>query len=199
MFTSDEPDKIKAMKQLSASKSDCVDCSLYEGATHVVMGSGSLDSRIVLVGEGPGRKEDEMGLPFVGSAGKLLDELLHEAGMKREDLFITNIVKCRPPNNRRPKKSEIQECVPILDEQLKIIKPRVIAPMGNSAVSYFFDRYSLGDAVIGKVHGEKFEVEENWGKITLVPLYHPAAAIYKRSLLEELKKDMKILKALGLL
>jgi uracil-DNA glycosylase family 4 len=184
------------MEHLVERKNDCTDCALHEGASQMVMGSGNLDSKIVLIGEGPGRKEDEMGLPFVGSAGKLLDELLDQAGMKRVDLFITNIVKCRPPKNRKPRKSEIKECEPILDDQLNIIKPCVIAPMGNSAVNYFFERYGLGEAVIGEVHGEKFEVEEKWGKVILIPLYHPAAAIYNRSLLEDLENDMKLLKTL---
>ena len=196
MYTSKDPSKIKAMEHLVERKNDCTDCALHEGASQMVMGSGNLDSKIVLIGEGPGRKEDEMGLPFVGSAGKLLDELLDQAGMKRVDLFITNIVKCRPPKNRKPRKSEIKECEPILNDQLNIIKPCVIAPMGNSSVNYFFERYGLGEAVIGEVHGEKFEVEEKWGKVILIPLYHPAAAIYNRSLLEDLENDMKLLKTL---
>jgi uracil-DNA glycosylase family 4 len=199
VFTSEDPNKIADMKRLSERNTKCTNCKLYECATHVVMGSGNLDSEIVLVGEAPGRKEDELGLPFVGTAGDLLDKLLDKICLRREDLFITNILKCRPPNNRRPKKGEISDCEPILIEQLRIVKPKVIVPMGNSAISYFFERYGLGNAVIGNVHGKMFEVENGWGKLTLLPLYHPAAAIYRRSLLSELENDMRILKSLKLL
>jgi len=174
----------------------CMRCGLWESRTNAVVGSGSLDTRIVLVGEAPGRTEDERGLPFVGRAGKVLDELLGKAGLSRDDLFIMNLVKCRPPNNRRPKRAEIGSCEPYLVEQLEIIKPRVIAPMGNSPLGFFLRRYELGRAVIGDVHGEEFLVDESWGRVTLFPLYHPAAAIYNRGLTEALEDDMKRLAGL---
>jgi len=174
----------------------CMRCGLWESRTNAVVGSGSLDTRIVLVGEAPGRTEDERGLPFVGRAGKVLDELLGKAGLSRDDLFIMNLVKCRPPNNRRPKRAEIGSCEPYLVEQLEIIKPRVIAPMGNSPLGFFLRRYELGRAVIGDVHGEEFLVDESWGRVTLFPLYHPAAAIYNRGLTEALEDDMERLAGL---
>jgi DNA polymerase len=158
---------------------------------NVVIGSGSLDADIVLVGEAPGRKEDESGLPFVGSAGKLLDGLLESAGLERESIFIGNILKCRPPGNRRPKKAEVESCEGYLMSQLEIIKPKVIAPMGNSSLAYFQSRFDIGGDVIGDAHGKIFDVETNWGKVKLMPLYHPAAAIYRRHLLGDLEKDMK--------
>jgi len=191
MYTSKSKEKTEHMNQITAEARSCLECSLGDTRKNVVVGSGSLDAEIVLIGEAPGRKEDESGLPFVGSAGKLLDELLDSAGLRREDIFIGNILKCRPPGNRRPKKGEVEACEVYLMRQLEIIKPRVIAPMGNSALSYFQRRFGLDEAVIGDAHGSVFDVETSWGKVKLVPLYHPAAAIYRRQLLGDLEKDMK--------
>ncbi|MCW4049181.1 MAG: uracil-DNA glycosylase [Candidatus Bathyarchaeota archaeon] len=191
MFTSSDSGKLTEMERLRGDAAQCTRCSLCETRINVVVGSGNLDSDIVLVGEAPGRKEDESGLPFVGSAGKLLDELLGGAGLDRADICIMNIIKCRPPKNRRPKKAEVRACESYLENQLKIMKPRIVAPMGNSALAYFFDRFNLGKAVVGDVHGERYVIEAPWGEITMIPLYHPAAAIYNRSLMDELKEDMK--------
>jgi uracil-DNA glycosylase family 4 len=191
MYHSTDEAKTRRMDGVRDRAQVCMRCGLWESRTNAVVGSGGLDSEIVLVGEAPGRTEDEMGLPFVGRAGKMLDEILGKAGLSRDDLFITNLVKCRPPNNRRPKRSEIGSCEPYLVEQLEIIEPRVIAPMGNSPLGYFFRRYGLKSAVIGDVHGEAFLVDEKWGRVTVFPLYHPAAAIYNRGLTEVLEDDMK--------
>ena len=196
MYTSKSKKKIEAMNEITSEARSCLECSLGENRKNVVVGSGSLDAEIVLIGEAPGRKEDESGLPFVGSAGKLLDSLLASAGLERESIFIGNILKCRPPGNRRPKKAEIESCESYLRRQLEIIKPRVLAPMGNSALSYFQSRYNLPEEPIGDAHGKVFYVEAPWGMIKLVPLYHPAAAIYKRELLGDLEKDMKKLASL---
>jgi uracil-DNA glycosylase family 4 len=190
VFTSEDSGKLQRMRRLRDRADACTLCGLSGSRTRAVVGSGSLDASIILVGEAPGRKEDESGLPFVGSAGKLLDRLLGEAGLSREDVFITNIVKCRPPGNRRPKKTEVEPCEPYLDEQLSIIRPHVVAPMGNSPLAYFQGRYGLPRKVVGDVHGEAFKVKESWGEVTLMPLYHPAAAIYNRRLLKELEEDM---------
>jgi len=196
VFTSGDSGKLQRMRLLSGRADACTLCGLSGSRSRVVVGSGSLDASIVLVGEAPGRKEDETGLPFVGSAGKLLDRLLAEAGLGRDDVFITNIVKCRPPGNRRPKRPEVEPCEPYLDEQLSIIMPRVVAPMGNSPLTYFQGRYGLPRRVVGDVHGEAFTVRESWGEVTLIPLYHPAAAIYNRRLLKELEEDMRKLSRL---
>ena len=191
MYRSEDRAKTVSMNQIMAQVRSCAHCGLSEIRTKVVLGEGNLDAKIVLVGEAPGRKEDESGLPFVGSAGKLLDNLLAVAGLVRDDIFIGNIIKCRPPKNRRPKKSEVSHCEGYMMEQLGIIKPEVIAPMGNSSLSYFQERFGLEKQVIGDVHGEVFEIDAPWGKIKLFPLYHPAAAIYRRHLLGELEEDMK--------
>ena len=191
MYTSKSKAKIEKMNHITSEARSCLRCELGEHRKNVVVGSGSLDANIVLVGEAPGRKEDESGLPFVGSAGKLLDNLLASAGLDREEIFIGNILKCRPPGNRRPKKTEIESCNEYLIRQLEIIKPKVIAPMGNSALSFFQSLYGLEEIVIGDAHGKLYEIDASWGKVNLIPLYHPAAAIYRRNLLGELEEDMK--------
>lgn len=172
----------------------CRLCRLCEGRKNPVPGEGSLDSPVVLVGEAPGRSEDEQGKPFVGSAGRLLDLMLGHAGLGRGDVYITNVVKCRPPENRRPRADEVNECTAHLDEQLSIIGPRVLAPMGNSSASYFFKKFGLERASIGEVHGKAFEVQADWGPVVVFPLYHPAAALYNRGLESEMRRDFEGLK-----
>ncbi|MCK4582736.1 uracil-DNA glycosylase [Candidatus Bathyarchaeota archaeon] len=196
MYHSTDEAKTTRMDALRDRAQSCTRCDLWESRTNAVVGSGSLDAEIVLVGEAPGRTEDESGLPFVGRAGKLLDDILGKAGLSRDDVFVMNVVKCRPPDNRRPKKVEMRSCEPYLVEQLEIIEPKIIAPMGNSPLSYFFRRYGLGRAVIGDVHGEEYRVDATWGRVTLFPLYHPAATIYNRGLTEMLEEDMKRLAGL---
>ena len=197
MYRSEDKKKIEEMNQITASIRSCMNCELAQTRTKVVIGAGTLDSRIALIGEAPGRKEDESGLPFVGSAGKLLDTLLSAAGLVRDDIFIGNILKCRPPKNRRPKKTEVRQCEEYLMKQLEVISPEIIAPMGNSSLSYFQEKLGLEKQVIGDIHGKVFEVETSWGNVKMVPLYHPAAAIYRRHLLFDLEKDMKTIGALA--
>jgi DNA polymerase len=189
-------DKTELFAGLVADVAKCRACGLCEGAKNRVNGEGDLNSHVVFVGEAPGRREDESGRPFVGSAGKLLNRLLAGAGLSRENVFISNVVRCRPPENRKPKGSEVEACSGHLDRLLGIIEPRVVAPMGNSAVEYIFDKYGLGEAVIGDAHGKQQKAKTQWGEIIVYPLYHPAAAIYNRKLLGELEEDMKRLAAL---
>jgi DNA polymerase len=174
----------------------CECCSLCEEAKNRVLGEGNPDSPVFFIGEAPGRREDETGRPFVGSAGKLFDILLAKVNLAREKVFIGNIVKCRPPGNRRPGKEEINSCSQHLEKQLSVIKPKVIAPMGNSAVDYIFEKYGIEKKVIGAAHGRSIEVMTCWGKVMIYPLYHPAAAIYNRELLSELEIDMASLRRL---
>jgi len=189
-------DKVRLFAELVEDVANCHGCGLCDGAKNRVNGEGDLDSRVVFLGEAPGRREDESGRPFVGSAGKLLDRLLAGAGLSRDKVFISNVVRCRPPGNRRPKWSEVEACSWHIERVLGIIAPRVVAPMGNSAVEFLFERYRLGEAVIGDVHGKPVEIEMPWGRVIVFPLYHPAAAIYNRKLLEELEADMRMLAAL---
>ena len=185
--------KEELIRRVSEKVRGCHLCALSEGRLNPVVGEGSLDSPVVFVGEGPGRKEDETGRPFVGSAGKLLDQLLARIGLDRSEVYITNVVKCRPPGNRRPKSGEIRTCAPYLDEQLAAISPRVVAPMGNSAAAHLLRRYGLGRASIGEIHGRALDAEAPWGRAVLFPLYHPAAVLYNRGLEAELTGDFESL------
>ncbi len=136
----------------------------------------------MLIGEGPGEQEDEEGRPFVGRAGRLLEELLEYVGLSREDVFITNVVKCRPPDNRDPRKSEIETCNPYLQRQIRLIQPKIICTLGNHATKTI-----IGKTGITKIHGDEFERD---GRI-IVPLYHPAAGLYDPNKIPEMKEDFK--------
>jgi uracil-DNA glycosylase len=185
-------EKLDNLKQQIFVDNPCP--GLADGAKNIVFGSGSVDAEIVFVGEAPGKKEDESGEPFVGSSGKLLDEMLEENSISRKDVYITNIVKFRPPNNRDPKDSEKESFWPYLLEQIKIIKPKVIATLGRHSGLAF--NKSLR---IGADHGKPMEMNlygEGEDKVIFVPLYHPAAALYNRSLRETLFQDFATLKEL---
>lgn len=155
---------------------------ICEQATNFVPGTGSPQASVVFVGEAPGASEDKQGVPFVGAAGKLLDTLLPEAGLVREDVFITNVVKARPPKNRDPRPDEVEHHLPWLVAQLDAIAPQVVIPLGRHAMGRFVDGVTITDA-----HGQIFES----GGRTIMPWYHPAAAIYNRSLRESLVEDAR--------
>lgn len=157
---------------------------LAEQANRLVMGDGNLDAEIVFIGEAPGKKEDEQGIPFVGAAGKFLNLMLEQAGMVRADVYITNIVKYRPPNNRDPKPAEKEAFWPYLLRQLEIIQPKVVITLGRHSMGYF-----LPNAVIGEVHGQLHQVQFGEQALTVIPLYHPAAALYNGALRQTLIDD----------
>ena len=192
----ERPRKEEKLEEIARQIRLCRSCGLCDGRFNAVPGEGDPDSPVVFVGEAPGREEDKHGRPFVGSAGKLLDRLLGEAGLKREAVYIANILKCRPPGNRRPKSDEMRACAQHLDGQLEVISPVIVAPMGNSAVGHLMKKYGLKRESIGRVHGEVFLVEASWGCIYIFPLYHPAAVLYNRRLQQELKKDLESLKGI---
>lgn len=150
-----------------------------------VPGHGNPQSKIVFVGEAPGQKEDEQGIPFVGQAGKLLDELLGTIELKREDVYITNVVKFRPPDNRDPTPEEKEACLPFLKMEIAIIKPTVIVPLGRHALTQFFTKMSISDA-----HGKPHVIGESY---TVFPIYHPAAALHNPGLRQALFDDFKAL------
>ena len=179
------------MRRLSEEIQKCRLCGLCSGRKNPVVGEGNLDAALMLVGEAPGRTEDEMGRPFVGAAGQHLDRLLQHIGLDREDVYIGNVVKCRPPNNRRPRPEEIEACSPHLERQLEIIEPGVIAPMGNSSIGYLMARFGLKHAPIGRIHGRQFRADAPWGVVVLFSLYHPAAAIYTRDLERVMMEDFE--------
>jgi uracil-DNA glycosylase family 4 len=171
----------------------CPRCpELARTRTQVVFGAGNADADLMFVGEAPGAKEDEQGVPFVGAAGKLLDQLLGEVGLARTDVFIANVLKCRPPGNRDPLPMEIENCSDYLMRQVELIGPRVICTLGN-----FSTKLLRGDPTgISKLHGQAEILVIGAHAVRLYPLFHPAAALYTRSLLDTLRADFARLPAL---
>ncbi len=163
-----------------------------------VIGEGNHDAQIMFVGEAPGENEAKTGRPFCGRAGKVLEKLLEGVGIKREEVYITNIVKDRPPKNRDPLPDEIAAYAPFLDRQIEIIRPKVIATLGRFSMQYVMNRYGLDFELdsISRIHGRVFETEVNGEKVKVVPLYHPAAAIYNQELIKQLEVDFKVLPTL---
>lgn len=157
---------------------------LAETATNLVMGDGNLNAEIVFIGEAPGKNEDEQGLPFVGAAGKFLNEMLARAGLERQDVYITNIVKYRPPNNRDPFPEEKKAFWPYLLKQLQIIQPKVVVTLGRHSMEYF-----LPGERISVIHGQAKRIRFGDEKLVIVPLYHPAAALYNGSMRQTLIDD----------
>ncbi len=160
-----------------------------------VIGEGSHHAKIMFIGEAPGKTEAETGRPFCGAAGRVLDELLESINLNRKEVYITNIVKDRPPMNRDPLPKEINFYAPFLDRQIEIIKPKVIAALGRFSMAYIMEKFGLKSELesISKIHGRIFAAIAPYGEIKIIPLYHPAVAVYGTSK-EILKKDFKILK-----
>lgn len=180
-------DKQKALTALNIMMDASCTCTLKKTATQAVPGEGSATAEIMFIGEAPGKKEDELGVPFIGAAGKFLAEMLAAIGLKREDIYITNIVKYRPPDNRDPLPQEIAACELWLHEQIKIIKPKVIVTLGRHAMEHF-----IPGKKISEVHGQSFpQTLPDIGTQTFFVLYHPAAALYNGSLRQTLIEDFK--------
>ncbi|KPK78855.1 MAG: DNA polymerase [candidate division Zixibacteria bacterium SM23_73] len=188
----------KELGKIKTEVLSCQKCLLYRNRTYPVIGEGSHCAKIFLCGEAPGFHEDKTGHPFCGAAGKVLDELLDSIGIKRDEVYICNILKCRPPKNREPKPEEIQACAPFLERQIKIIAPEVICTLGNYSTAFIFEKYGLKNQIqgISKVHGKVFEVKNLFRTIKIIPFYHPAVATYNQNMKEVLKKDFKILQRL---
>ena len=190
------------LKEVNTEILTCRKCPLYiereKSHFFAVPGEGSPQAKIIFVGEAPGLNEAKTGRPFCGAAGNILDELLEFAGIKREEVYITNIVKDRPPDNRNPKPEEIAACSPYLDRQIEEIKPEVICSLGNFSTSYIMEKYGLKEEIqgISKIHGRVFETETLFDKIKIAPLYHPAVATYNINMKKVLKDDFKVLKNL---
>ncbi|ACI19757.1 uracil-DNA glycosylase [Dictyoglomus thermophilum] len=180
--------KIDELEILRREAENCKNCSLWQQRTNLVFGEGNPNSSIMFIGEAPGFHEDQQGRPFVGAAGRLLTELIESMGLKREDIYIANVLKCRPPNNREPLPEEIKACFPFLRRQIEIINPKVICTLGRYAAYAI-----LGHSVnISNSHGKDYVVD---GKRIFVT-YHPAAALYHGKLLENIRKDFEKLKEL---
>ena len=176
----------------AAQTATCTRCALAEGRTQVVFGNGDPEADLMFVGEAPGFHEDKQGFPFVGQAGKLLDQLLGGIGLTRDMVFVANVLKCRPPGNRDPMPDEIEACESHLFRQVELIQPKVVATLGNFATKLLSGR-SLG---ITRVHGQEQEVTLASTTVLLYPLYHPAAALYTPSMLKALEDDFARLPAL---
>jgi uracil-DNA glycosylase family 4 len=172
-----------ALEDIHREIRTCRCCDLWRGRTNAVPGHGRHDADIMLVGEGPGYHEDIQGLPFVGAAGQFLNELLERAGIGRDQVFITNVVKCRPPNNRDPKPEEIAACNEYLLAQIALIKPRAIFTLGRFALATLVDEKLTS---IAKVHGRAYRKSG----IIYIPLYHPAAALHNERLRDTIVEDM---------
>jgi uracil-DNA glycosylase len=171
---------VDALKQIADEVRGCQNCGLYHTRKLSVPGEGPADAAIMFIGEGPGFNENEQGRPFVGAAGKFLEELLAKAGLKRKDVFICNVVKCRPPDNRDPEPSEIIACGKYLDRQIEAINPKVIVTLGRFSMAKFFP-----NARISLIHGKANRVND----CLVVAMYHPAAALHQPALRPDLEKD----------
>jgi uracil-DNA glycosylase len=169
----------------AAATATCTRCRLAQGRTQVVFGAGNPHADVMFVGEAPGFHEDKQGIPFVGQAGKLLDRLLAGVDLRREDVYIANVLKCRPPGNRDPQPDEIESCEPHLFRQIELIEPKVIATLGNFATKLLSGR-PLG---ITRVHGQEQPLTIAGRSVLLYPLYHPAAALYTPAMLKVLEAD----------
>ena len=174
----------EALEQVAQEVSVCTKCVLHYSRKIAVPGEGPANAKIMFIGEGPGFHENEQGRPFVGAAGKFLDELLAKIGMKRSEVFITNVVKCRPPANRDPLPEELEACSEYLERQIQAINPKVIVTLGRYSMARF-----LPNAKISDVHGQAMRVR---GRL-IVPMYHPAAALHQGSLKPVVERDFALL------
>ncbi|MEI6494842.1 MAG: uracil-DNA glycosylase [bacterium] len=191
--------RTELLKQIKDEVLGLTESPLYEFRVQSknlpVIGEGSHSAKIMFVGEAPGKNEAKTGRPFCGTAGKILDELLAGAGINRPDVYITNIVKDRPPQNRDPLPEEIRAYGPFLDRQVEIIQPKVIATLGRYSMKYIMEKFEIMNLFepISAAHGKVYEAQASYGPITIIPLYHPAAAIYSQALKPTLMKDFKVL------
>ena len=178
--------------QLYREVQECRRCPLYATRTQVVFGAGNADADLMFVGEAPGFHEDQQGIPFVGQAGKLLDRLLEGIGLTRADVYVANVLKCRPPGNRDPMPDEIEQCEPYLFRQIELIRPKVVATLGNFATKLLSGK----PTGITRVHGIEQETTIGGSRVLLYPIYHPAAALYTPAMLKVLEEDFARIPAL---
>ncbi|MCL4877464.1 MAG: uracil-DNA glycosylase [Anaerolineae bacterium] len=193
-------EKTEKLQALHDTLLNLTDSPLYEYRKQnnylPVLGQGSPDARIMFIGEAPGKKEAEKGMPFVGASGKFLDKMLEGINLKREDVYITNIVKDRPPDNRDPKPEEIRLYSPLLIQQIDIIQPAVFATLGRFSMEFVLKLFDVPEKSekISQLHGRMIEAQASYGKIHIVPLFHPAVALYTQSQKAILLEDFQVLK-----
>jgi len=193
--TSLSAEKAKALAEVAEEVAKCSRCRLWSSRTNPVPGHGNQDAEVMFVGEAPGYNEDVEGKPFVGAAGKFLDQLLSVAGLRRSEVFITNVLKCRPPGNRDPLPDEVEACSPYLDKQISIIRPKLVVCLGRHSASYVLSRGGVrvrsraGGTSISVVRGQVFRVRFDGFEFLVVPTYHPAAGLYNPKLRDKLMED----------
>ncbi|MDD3808622.1 MAG: uracil-DNA glycosylase [Candidatus Pacebacteria bacterium] len=194
-----ESENDKKLKKVKEEVLICRKCILGEERVknkyYPVIGEGDHQAKIMFIGEAPGLQEAKTGKPFCGRAGQILSDLLLSVGIKREDVYIANLLKCRPPNNRDPLSDEIQACAHFVEKQIEIIKPKVICPLGRYSMKFLMEMFGLSDKVdvISKIHGQMFECQGNFAGIVVVPFYHPAVATYNPNMKTVLLSDIKVL------
>jgi len=186
----------KKLKKIKEEVVDCQKCPLYKNRIKPVIGEGDHQADIMFIGEAPGAEENKTGRPFCGKAGNILNDLLGKVGIEREEVYIANVLKDRPPNNRDPKQEEIEACTPYLERQIEIIEPKVIVGLGNFGTKFVLSKYNLEGKIkgISKIHGETFSAKTLFGAIKIVPMYHPAVATYNPNMIDTLEEDFEVLK-----
>jgi DNA polymerase len=189
------------LRRLKEIVETCKRCSLWRIRSRPVFGEGPADAEIMIIGLGPGRQEDLQGRPFVGAAGKFLDQLLAEAGLSRSGIYVTNVIKCFLPENRAAE-DQVKSCTPYLDQQIEIIQPRLIIALGNVAACYLLGKFGLRCESMERVHGRVYEVSSLTLSLHIVPMYHPASALrnpgLRGKLIEDWRELGKMVKDLGL-
>lgn len=183
------------LETIAAEILNCTKCPLHRTRKKAVPGEGNQDAKIMLIGEAPGYWEDVQGRPFVGAAGKFLDTLLANIGFSRGDVFIANVLKCRPPRNREPTPKEIQTCTPYLEGQILVVQPEFIVTLGNYSTAYIFSKANLPFSSITQAHGKIYEASVLGLPVTIFPTFHPAAALYSAQYKKEIANDFQKLKS----
>ena len=183
------------MERIMAEVEACRKCELWRSRRNPVPGEGSLDAVVMFIGEAPGYWEDLKGRPFVGAAGRFLNELLAKIGLARRDVYITNVLKSRPPENRDPQPSEIQACTPYLDRQIKIIKPKIIVTLGRHSMAYILSELGFETRGITGVHGRVYDGELLGLEVRIIPTFHPASALYNPKYKDALERDFQVIKS----
>lgn len=187
--------KAEILESVASEIRVCTKCKLWRDRKNAVPGEGSLDAKVMLVGEAPGYWEDIKGRPFVGAAGKILDNLLTEANLSRDQVFIGNVLKCRPPGNRDPSFSEIQKCTPYLDRQIQAIMPKLIVTLGNHSTAYIFSKAELPFNSIIQARGRFYRAKILCLDVEIFPTLHPAAGLYSAKYNQMLTMDFKLLRS----
>jgi DNA polymerase len=189
--------KKELMKVIEDEVRNCKKCELWKTRRNAVPGEGSLDASLMFIGEAPGYWEDVKGRPFVGAAGRLLDSLLERISLSRENVYITNVVKCRPPKNRDPLPIEVETCTPYLNRQIQILQPKIIVTLGRHATSYILSKAGIQEnAGITRLHGRVYTAKLFGISLSVLPMFHPAAVLHNPRYRDALERDFHFLKSL---